>query len=179
MPSLQCFSLLSGEAIAAKRYKLPLQYQLKCYHRSESSCWGLYLKPVFCPITSLFGFAVCGTEKTILVGLYAVLLTIAFLAQLGSIFTSLELRSIIERAGVNSAEVNEDLKLYSVDPAITAKWDDLQRTLHCCGGLNFLTGYNDYRPTPIGGQLSVPDSCCFEFQEGCGQGVFRLSPDQV
>jgi hypothetical protein len=37
------------------------------------------------------------------------------------------------------------LSLYGVDPAITNKWDELQRTLHCCGGHNFLIGYNDYR----------------------------------
>jgi hypothetical protein len=41
-------------------------------------------------------------------------------------------------ASTQAAEINEDLSVYGLDPAITAKWDELQRTLHCCGGHNFL-----------------------------------------
>ena len=100
---------------------------------------------VYTFLTCFFGFAVSGSDKAILIGAYAFFLTVAFLAQLGSIFTSLELRSIVAQAGVNAANINADLSQYSKDPAITAKWDELQRTLHCCGGHNFLTGYNDYR----------------------------------
>ncbi len=55
---------------------------------------------VYTFMTSFFGFAVSGTEKSILIGSYAAFLAVAFLAQLASIFTCLELRSIITQAGI-------------------------------------------------------------------------------
>ena len=56
-----------------------------------------------------FGFAISGSERKILIAVYAVLLAIAFVAQLGSIFVSLELRSVIEQEKVTAAAVNGDL----------------------------------------------------------------------
>ena len=44
--------------------------------------------------------------------------------------------------------------------------------------LQDLTYYHP-RSTPIGNNFSVPDSCCFDRHQGCGQGIFRNSPDQV
>ncbi len=62
---------------------------------------------------------------------------------------------------------------YGVDDAVTAKWDDLQEDMHCCGGNNFLLGYNDYRSTPIGVNNSVPDSCCHKISKGCGKDILN------
>ena len=61
-----------------------------------------------------FGFAISGSERKILIAVYAVLLAIAFVAQLGSIFVSLELRSVIEQEKVTAAAVNEDLVIFFV-----------------------------------------------------------------
>jgi hypothetical protein len=63
--------------------------------------------------------------------------------------------------------------------SVTSKWDDLQSDLHCCGGNNFLTGYNDYRSTPIGANNSVPDSCCHNIIEGCGRNLLSQNEDQI
>ena len=126
-----------------------------------------------------FGFAISGSEKRVLLATYAILLTICFIAQIGSIFVSLELRSVIEQEKVTAASVNEDLALYGIDSSITAKWDELQRYYHCCGANNFLTGYNDYRSTPIGQTFSVPDSCCHVQSTGCGYRIFKESEDQI
>ena len=126
-----------------------------------------------------FGFAISGSERRALLATYAVLLAIAFVAQIGSVFMSLELRSVIEQEKVTAANVNEDLVLYGVDSSITAKWDELQRYYHCCGANNFLTGYNDYRSTPIGQNFSVPDSCCHQQTLGCGYRIFKESEDQI
>ena len=68
---------------------------------------------------------------------------------------------------------------YGIDGYITAKWDAMQRYLHCCGGNNYRIGYNDYRTTPIGGNFSVPDSCCFEPTPGCGYHIFHKSDVQI
>lgn len=161
---------------------------MKFYHVDKLDFWSAYFKVVptymitlgvYTFLVTFFGFAISGSEKRIFIAVYAIFLAIAFLAQLGSIFISLELRTTISQAGITATSVNEDLNKYGSDYSITAKWDELQRYLHCCGGNNYLIGFNDYRSTPIGQNFSVPDSCCHEPHEGCGQGVFRLSHDQV
>ena len=55
----------------------------------------------------------------------------------------------------------------------------MQHYLHCCGGNNYRVGYNDYRSTPIGANFSVPDSCCFEYSEGCGYRIFHKSDVEI
>eukprot|EP00096_Caligus_rogercresseyi_P012389 TRINITY_DN516_c0_g2_i1.p1 TRINITY_DN516_c0_g2~~TRINITY_DN516_c0_g2_i1.p1 ORF type:complete len:298 (-),score=83.43 TRINITY_DN516_c0_g2_i1:191-1084(-) len=127
----------------------------------------------------IYGFLISSSENKILISIYAVLLSIAFLAQLGSIFTSLELRNHLVQNRLEQSAINEDLDKYNVDDSVTAKWDELQSGLHCCGGQNFLTGYNDYRNTAIGGNNSVPDSCCHEFMKGCGRGIFSRTETEV
>jgi hypothetical protein len=51
--------------------------------------------------------------------------------------------------------------------------------MHCCGGNNYQVGYKDYRVTPIGQNFSVPDSCCFEYVEGCGYHIFHKSDVEI
>ncbi len=111
--------------------------------------------------------------------IYATLLCIAFVSQLGSIFMSLELRNVITQDAVGSADVQIDLGRYGEDPSITAKWDELHRFFHCCGGHNYMTGYQDFRNTPIGKNNSLPDSCCHEQLPGCGTNLLRESPDFI
>jgi hypothetical protein len=55
----------------------------------------------------------------------------------------------------------------------------MQRYLHCCGGNNYMVGYKDYRSTPIGANFSVPDSCCFDYYEGCGYHIFHKSDVEI
>jgi hypothetical protein len=68
---------------------------------------------------------------------------------------------------------------YNIEKYITYKWDAMQRYLHCCGGNNYRIGYNDYRTTPIGGNFSVPDSCCFQETPGCGYHIFHKSDVEI
>jgi len=130
-------------------------------------------------VVAFFGIAISGQENRCLLVMYAILMSLAFVAQIGSIFASLELRKVLAQAAASHANVNEDLKLYGMDARITSKWDSMQRYLHCCGGNNYLIGFNDYRSTPIGANFSVPDSCCFEQIEGCGGNIFHLSDVQI
>jgi hypothetical protein len=127
---------------------------MKFYHITKLDFWSplfavvppyIISLGIYTFIVSFFGFTISGSDRKVLVAVYAILLAIAFIAQLGSIFVSLELRSTIEQEKVTAAAVNEDLILYGVDSSITAKWDELQRYFHCCGGNNFQTGYADYR----------------------------------
>ncbi len=134
---------------------------------------------VYIFIIGFFGIAISGLENRCLLVMYAILMSIAFVAQIGSIFAALELRKTLAQAAASHANVNDDLNRYGLDHYVTAKWDAMQRYLHCCGGNNYLIGFNDYRSTPIGANFSVPDSCCFEQIDGCGHNIFHLSDVQI
>merc|ERR1712117_730484 len=118
-----------------------------------------------------------GKRATLLV--YAILMVFAFLAQIGSIFTALEVRSNIEN---NKGEtgIQKEFPLYDKDSAIRAKWDELHRDLHCCGGYRYGQGYTDWvgklQSKPKG---TVPDSCCQTYSEGCGISVANGNTDSI
>jgi hypothetical protein len=161
---------------------------IKFYHLDMLGFWSVYfvIVPNYIIYLTSYAFGVCllglGTTrigKRRYLVIYSILLALAFVVRIGSIFAALELRSIISQAAIGSADVNEDLSRYSVDQEVTTKWDTLQRDLHCCGGHNFLTGYTDYRTTPIGRTNSVPDSCCLVENDGCGTNIFTMAQDQI
>lgn len=161
---------------------------MKFYHIDKLDFWSayFYVVPIFMItlgvytfLVCIYGFLISGSESRGLIASFAILLTLAFLAQCGSIFTSLELRTVVAQGAVGSSTVNKDLVNYGVVPSITNKWDSLQRDLHCCGGNNFLTGYTDYRNTPIGANSSVPDSCCHIISQDCGKNIFNQVDDQI
>jgi len=162
---------------------------LKFYYLKNLHFWSIYfyVTPilmiclgVFKFITSLYGFAISNTENRALLGTFAVLLVVAFLGQLASIFTAIEVRTTITVAEYGGTNVVQSLEKYGEDSAVTAEWDTMQVEQRCCGGTNFLTGYMDYRNTPIGQQNhSVPDSCCHEMVEGCGRNMFHKTPEQI
>ena len=130
-------------------------------------------------LISIYGFAISNTESRGLLAFFAVLLSVAFIGQLASIFTAIEVRTTIVLAEYGGTNVIESLRKYGIDQTITDEWDTMQLELRCCGGTNVLTGYSDYRNTPIGGNFSVPDSCCHQVNEGCGRDIFRIPPEQL
>jgi hypothetical protein len=161
---------------------------IKFYHISKLDFWSslFWIVPEFMIVLGIYtflitvyGFLISGSENRCLIGVLAALLGVAFILQLASIFTALELRTTITKADIGSAAVREDLDKYNLDSATTAKWDILQRDLHCCGGNNFLTGYRDYKNTQIGANNSVPDSCCHSVTEGCGRDIFTKVDSQI
>jgi len=162
---------------------------MKFYHIDKLYFWSAYFQivpllmivlGVYTFLLCVYGFIISNYEHRPLLAIYAVLLIVAFVAQLGSIFTALELRTTVVHGGsVPPASVVNELNRYGVDSATTANWDELQRDLHCCGGSNFNTGYEGYRNTPIGANNSVPDSCCHEVREGCGNGILRQQVSDV
>jgi hypothetical protein len=79
----------------------------------------------------------------------------------------------------NYNQIMKTFSRYGIEPYVTAKWDHMQHYLHCCGGNNYRIGYKDYRVTPIGQNFSVPDSCCFDYAEGCGRHLFHKSDVEI
>ncbi len=69
---------------------------------------------VYTFLVCIFGFLISGSENRGLIAGFAALLAIAFLAQLGSIFTALELRTLVAEAQGGTGTVYEDLRKVSL-----------------------------------------------------------------
>lgn len=92
---------------------------MKFYHVDKLDFWSVYfwIVPIYMIslgiytfLVCVFGFVISGMENRVMIAGYAVLLTVAFLAQLGSIFTALELRTTVAQANIGASKVSEDLK---------------------------------------------------------------------
>jgi hypothetical protein len=131
-------------------------------------------------LISIYGLLVKGLEKRRWFALYAVLLAVAFIGQLVSIYLIWQIRTIVSMGNVGGSPVLDSLNMYKINPVVTKSWDDMQTHMMCCGGNNWHTGYNDYRGTPIGRDgSSVPDSCCIDPNEGCGRGILSQSAQAI
>lgn len=91
---------------------------MKFYHIDKLDFWSAYfwVVPIYMVILGvytflvcIFGFVISGSENRGLIVGFAVMLTVAFLAQLGSIFTALELRTTVAQANIGAAGVSKDL----------------------------------------------------------------------
>jgi hypothetical protein len=161
---------------------------IKFYHIDKLHFWSSFFTIVpilmivlgiYTFLVCIYGFAISHSENRALLAVYAGLLILAFIAQLASIFTALELRTTVAHANIAASAVNEELNNYGVDATVTSNWDEMQRDLHCCGGNNYQTGYSDYRNSPVGKNFSVPDSCCHTETEFCGQNIFRKQEQEI
>jgi len=155
---------------------------MKFYHVDKLDFWSVYcwLVPVFMITLGVYTFLVCifgfftsGSENQPMIAGYAVLLAVAFLAQLASIFFAMELRTEVNKNITPTSEIIAELNQYGLAPEITSKWDTLQKEFHCCGGTGHLIGYENYRNTPLGAKNSVPDSCCVHYSENCGANMLQ------
>jgi uncharacterized membrane protein YiaA len=164
---------------------------MKFYHMTKLGFWSITFEMVpyymivlgiFTFISGLYGAFVAplgGKRHKAALIVYAILMVIAFLAQLGSIFTALEVRSNVENNKGDSG-MQKEFKLYTTDSGIKANWDDLQRDLHCCGGDGYGDGYQDWIGNlGTGNENDVPDSCCQTQSEGCGRNVGSGSTDSI
>ena len=79
---------------------------IKFYHVDKLDFWSTYFTfvpylmivlGVYTFLVCVVGFIISGTENRLLLAVYAVLLSVAFLLQLVSIFSSLELRTTISQ----------------------------------------------------------------------------------
>merc|ERR1711976_837119 len=97
----------------------------------------------------IYGFLISTRESRGLISLMAVLIGVAFLGQVFSIFTAFELRFKITSEVLPIADEN------------------MQRDLRCCGDRNYETGFQSWNSILNG---DVPDSCCHNEDVGCGKG---------
>ncbi|XP_043825216.1 CD63 antigen [Dromiciops gliroides] len=64
----------------------------------------------------------------------------------------------------------EEMKNYEKSNTTTQFFDDLQEEFKCCGAVN----YTDWEHVAHMPKNKVPDSCCINITQGCGNG-FKLS----
>lgn len=152
---------------------------MKFYHLDKLGFWSSYFElvpyymiflGVYTFLVGLFGTFAIPSGNKIAILVFAVLIAIAFLAQIGSIFIALEVRSDVERDDAADQKVLDDMDKYKDDASVKAKWDNLQSDLHCCGGHGFTDGYTKWFDRLQDGS-AVPDSCCHKKVEGCGKGI--------
>lgn len=160
---------------------------MRYFHMTKLSFWSWYFYALpMCMLVlglytfavSVYGFLISDRESKGLISLIAVFLSIAFLGQIFSVWTAIELRNIIELDLLQPGPVKDSMELFGEDESVTAEWDSMQTELRCCGGMNYETGYQTwgnvrYSQTPgdRSGRNSkdVPDSCCHSVTEGCGK----------
>ena len=137
-------------------------------------------------LISLYGFGITSSENRGLLAFFAVLLSIAFVAQVASIFLFWQVKTQVEIGGAGAAEANEEINKYG-EPgydSITNSWDHMQQHLHCCGVSNYNSGYRDWGNTKFGRgegtedknlRNRVPDSCCHQENPNCGNRMLDSS----
>jgi len=121
-------------------------------------------------LLSLYGFVAAGLQSRPLLIIYAVVAGFIVLLQLASIYVSWELRNELNNRLMfkqSKSELTDEMKQYWEDDDIKYKWDTIQRDYQCCGAYTWERGFQDWswsRDTQ-----GVPDSCCLEEKENCGQ----------
>jgi len=160
---------------------------MKFYHMTKLGFWSSYFETVpyymitlgiYSFVLGLFGACITplGNKATLIV--FSVLMAIAFLAQLGSIFTALEVRTELENDDGYDG-VHQEMKLYKSDPAVAAKWDALQTDMHCCGATGGFKGFRNWDGRLDDSERSVPDSCCRNQKKDCGKGMLDQDDEDI
>jgi len=131
-------------------------------------------------LLALFGIVVGCSESRPLLVLFAFAMIVVFVTQLAGIFTAMELRGVINHGDQLSSNVVNEVNDYGENPSTRHRWDTLQKEFHCCGGVNFNTGYTAYRLSDIGRKHNaVPDSCCHKPDEKCGHDIFEMNTNDI
>jgi len=157
------------------------------YHMLKLEFWSSYF--YWCPMlmlslgvytfaTTCYGFIISVKESRGLLTVMAVLLSIAFIGQLASVFTAMMLRTDLETEIANVGNVVSDMKKYDNEDGYTkANWDSLQSSLRCCGGKDYEVGFRSWDVVQVNGDFgkNVPDSCCHIYTEGCGRDKITIT----
>lgn len=117
-------------------------------------------------IFGLFGcFATCRGSPWML-KLYAMFLTLVFLAELVAGISGFIFRHEIKMK--LDVAYKHAVKSYNSTDSSSMAVDTIQRTLHCCG----VTNYTDWNDTPYFKAKGIPKSCCKE-SANCTEAILK------
>ena len=117
-------------------------------------------------LVSFFGFFVSPLGSRFCLILLALFLSIACIAQIGSVFITWKLSNTVKDEVSGTRKIAQDLNNYYISKSIKKEWDDLQSNFQCCGA----EGYKDWLNLASNSH-DVPDTCCTKsaFSVGCGK----------
>jgi len=118
-------------------------------------------------LTTCYGFIISVRESRGLIMVMSILLGIAFIGQVASVFTALMLRTEISTDIPNVRDIQQNMEQYHVDDYIKGNWDTMQRSLRCCGGMGYEIGFETWEDALK--EQNVPDSCCHTEERDCGK----------
>ena len=125
-------------------------------------------------LVSFYGFFISTSGNRGMLISFAVLLSIACLAQIVSVFIFNGVKEKIENFEEGISGAKDELNQYwevsdRYSRKISESWDTMQRHLHCCG----VKTYKDWKNTRDGVGDDVPDTCCFDEKNRCGIDVIK------
>jgi len=158
-------------------------HMLKLYFWSGYFYWTpmlMLILGIYTFLTTCYGFIISVKESRGLLMVMSILLSIAFVGQVGSCFTALMLRTVVDTNVPRVLDINENMGLYYEDEGVRDNWDSMQRSLRCCGGMGYEIGYRTWETATQ--RQDVPSSCCHKEElegEDCGVGKTQVRPDQA
>ena len=124
-------------------------------------------------LVSFFGFFVSPLGSRCCLILLALLLSMACVAQIGSIFVTQKLTNIVQDENKGANKFLPELFKYdeSKNDRLKHDWDDIQSMFHCCGVVSYKDWFN-----PREFKYDVPTSCCADKKptKNCGDDVGNL-----
>ncbi|GAA6092165.1 CD63 antigen [Tachysurus ichikawai] len=112
-------------------------------------------------------FGCCGAwkEDYCMVTTFVVLLSIIIIVEIGIAIAAYVLRN--QLTNLVDTGIKEAIKNYT-NPDFQKEVDEMQKWLNCCGAVNS-SDWMNYKPD----RNSVPDSCCKNFSNNCGNGAMN------
>ena len=105
-------------------------------------------------LVAFYGFFVTPLGSRCCLISFAILLSMACIAQIGSVFVTWQLSNTSKDEIKGSNKFLDELEKYANNDDIKAAWDDIQTTFHCCG----IESYTDW--FAYFNNRDVPKSCC-------------------
>ena len=120
-------------------------------------------------LVAFYGFFITPLGSRCCLILLALLLSIACIAQIGSVFITWKLSNTAKDQNSGSVKIKSDLRNYHTNDRIKREWDDLQSNFQCCG----VDGYKDWHNNLNSNANDVPDTCCTGNapSQGCGKNA--------
>ena len=105
---------------------------------------------------------------------FVVLISIALTIQIAILIVNINAISDIHYEFFNKGKslAFKEIEQYTSDSSIKDIWDDLQSKEECCGVTGKQDGYKVWFPN----FHRVPDSCCRDEQQNCGESISKQTP---
>jgi len=160
--------LLAGLALIIIGAIVQVQTSSSGFSDSASGA-GIFLIVIGCIVflVSFFGCAGAINNNHCMVVTFGILLLVILLAQIAAVITGFLMKDNLTKHLMK--EMLDSQKEYDSKPdsIVSRSWNDTQKVFKCCGSY----GYQSWNESAVLRQTqSVPDSCCRNITNHCGEG---------